>query len=89
MDKNISFTLKVWRQRGPNTDGIPDAMKSRLFMDGHFLMIQYQTYKDFNNCYSPTLPGWATSKRYVVVNLETGVAYELGVDLSTQSVHKQ
>ena len=71
------------------TDGIPDAMKSRLFMDGHFLMIQYQTYKDFNNCYSPTLPGWATSKRYVVVNLETGGAYDLGVDLSTQSVHKQ
>ena len=71
------------------TDGIPDCIVNNLFMDGHFVIIEYQTYKDFNNHYSPSLPGWAKSRRYVVVELETGVAYELGVDLSTQSVHKQ
>ena len=51
-------------------------------------VVQYQTYKDFPNVYSPNLPLWATSERYVVVNLETGTAYELGVDLSDQSYHK-
>ena len=71
------------------TDGIPDYVGNLLFMDGHFLMIEYQTYKDFNNYYSPNLPGWAESRRYVVVNLETGTVYELGVDLSTQSYHNR
>ena len=52
-------------------------------------MIEYQTYKDFKNPYSPSIPEWAKSKRYVVVNLETGTVYELGVDLSTQSYHNR
>ena len=70
------------------TDGIPDSLTNFLLLDGKFLMIEYQTYKDFKNPYSPSIPEWAKSKRYVVVNLETGTVYELGVDLSTQSYHK-
>ena len=70
------------------TDDIPDNLDEFLFLDGKYVMVQYQTYKDFPNVYSPTLPLWATSERYVVVNLETGTAYELGVDLSSQSYHK-
>lgn len=50
------------------------------------MMILYQTYKDFKNCYSPTLKEWDKSERYVVVNLETGTVYELGVDLANQKV---
>ena len=67
------------------TDGRPDCIEDFLFLDGHFVMIQYQTYKDFKNPYSPNLPEWARSRRYVVVNLETGAVYELGVDLANQS----
>ena len=71
------------------TDGIPDNIGNWFVLDGQYIMVEYQTYKDFRNHYSSTLPEWAASKRYIIVNLETGVAYELGVDLSTQSVHKQ
>ncbi|MBO5042108.1 MAG: hypothetical protein J6D87_04000 [Clostridia bacterium] len=71
------------------TDQIPDCIKGFLCLDEKFMIIEYQTYKDFTNYYSPSIPEWGESKRYVVVNLETGIAYELGVDLSTQSVHKQ
>ena len=70
------------------TDGIPDCLKDFCLLDGKFLMIKYQTYKDFQNPYSPSIPEWARSERYVVVNLETGTVYELGVDLSDQSYHK-
>ena len=70
------------------TDDIPDSLTDFLLLDGKFLMIEYQTYKDFKNPYSPSIPEWARSERYVVVNLETGTVYELGVDLSTQSYHK-
>ena len=71
------------------TDGIPDSLTNFLLLDGKFLMIEYQTYKDFKNPYSPSIPEWARSERYVVVNLETGLVYELGVDLSTQSYHNR
>ncbi len=67
------------------TDGIPDALTTRIFLDGTFVMIEYQTYKDFRNTYSPNLPEWVKSRRYVVVNLETGQVYDLGVDLSGQT----
>ena len=70
------------------TDDIPDALVDFFFLDGKFLMIKYQTYKDFKNPYSLNLPEWARSDRYVVVNMETGTVYELGVDLSNQSYHK-
>ena len=71
------------------TDDIPDSLTDFLLLDGKFLMIEYQTYKDFKNPYSPSIPEWARSERYVVVNLETGTVYELGVDLSTQSYHNR
>ena len=71
------------------TDGIPDCVKDFFLLDGKYMMILYQTYKDFKNCYSPTLKEWDKSERYVVVNLETGTVYELGVDLSTQSYHNR
>lgn len=71
------------------TDDIPDSLTDFLLLDGKFLMIEYQTYKDFKNPYSSSIPEWAKSKRYVVVNLETGTVYELGVDLSNQSVHNR
>ena len=70
------------------TDDIPDSLTEFFLLDGKFLMLEYQTYKDFKNPYSPSIPEWAKSKRYVVVNLETGTVYELGVDLSDQSYHK-
>ena len=57
-------------------------------MDGKYALIQYQTYKDFTNVYNTNIPEWANSRRYVVVNLETGTVYELGVDLDDSSYHK-
>ena len=71
-----------------STDGIPDCLMDFCILDGNFLMIKYQTYKDFQNPYSPSILEWARSDRYVVVNMETGTVYELGVDLSDQSYHK-
>ena len=71
-----------------STDGIPDCLMNFCILDGNFLMIKYQTYKDFQNPYSPSIIEWARSDRYVVVNMETGTVYELGVDLSDQSYHK-
>ena len=67
------------------TDGIPDALTTLIYLDGTFVMIEYQTYKDFRNTYSPNLPEWVKSRRYVVVNLETGQIFDLGVDLSKQT----
>ena len=72
-----------------STDGIPDQFSTWLHMDGKYVIVLYQTYKDFHNCYSPSNPEWACSERYVVVNTETGQTYELGVDISTQSVHNR
>ena len=69
-----------------STDGIPDSLTDFILLDKKFLMIQYQTYKDFMNPYSPSLPEWKKSERYVVVNMETGTVYELGVDLANQKV---
>ena len=31
MDKNISFTLKVWRQNGPTAEGHFDTFEMRIF----------------------------------------------------------
>ena len=70
------------------TDGIPDSLTDFLLLDGKFLMIEYQTYKDFKNPYSPSIPEWDESRRYVVVDMETGTVYELGVDLDDSSYHK-
>ena len=70
------------------TDGIPDNLEQILIMDGKYALIQYQTYKDFTNVYNTNIPEWANSRRYVVVNLETGTVYELGVDLDDSSYHK-
>ena len=72
-----------------STDGIPDEFSAWLHMDGKYVVVLYQTYKDFHNCYSPSIPEWARSERYVVVNTETGQVYELGIDISTQSVHNR
>ena len=72
-----------------STDGIPDDFTTWVHMDGKYVIVLYQTYKDFHNCYSPSNPEWARSERYVVVNTETGQTYELGVDISTQSVHNR
>ena len=72
-----------------STDGIPDQFSAWLHMDGKYVIVLYQTYKDFHNYYSPSIPEWARSQRYVVVNTETGQTYELGVDISTQSVHNR
>ncbi|MBQ7911508.1 MAG: hypothetical protein IJ363_12080 [Clostridia bacterium] len=69
-----------------STDGIPDSITDLIFLDKKFLMIQYQTYKDFLNPYSPMLKEWDESRRYVVVDMETGTVYELGVDLANQKV---
>lgn len=69
-----------------STDGIPDSLTEFILLDNKFLMIQYQTYKDFLNPYSPMLKEWDESRRYVVVDMETGTVYELGVDLANQKV---
>ena len=68
-----------------STDGIPDQFSTWVHMDGEYVIVLYQTYKDFHNCYSPSIPEWARSERYVVVNLETGQIFDLGVDLSKQT----
>ena len=83
-----SDTGELYEVVSLSTDGIPDCFMDFCFLDGEFLMIKYQTYKDFQNPYSLDLPEWARSDRYVVVNMETGTVYELGVDLSDQSYHK-
>ncbi len=63
------------------TDDIPDNLMNFLFLDGKYVMVQYQTYKDFPNVYSPNIPEWKDSRRFVVVNMETGQVFELGIDL--------
>ena len=67
------------------TDGIPDCFVNSLFLDGRYILIEYQTYKDFTNPYSPTVPEWVRSRRYVVVDLTTGQAFDTGIDLSKQT----
>ena len=67
------------------TDGIPDCFVNSLFLDGRYILIEYQTYKDFTNPYSPTVPEWVRSRRYVVMDLTTGQAFDTGVDLSRQT----
>ena len=67
------------------TDGIPDCFVNSLFLDGRYILIEYQTYKDFTNPYSPTVPEWVRSRRYVVVDLTTEQAFDTGVDLSRQT----
>ncbi len=69
------------------TEGIPDCIQGTQFMDGKFILVQYQTYKDFRNPYNESAPEWAHSYRFIVFDMETGQAYELGVDISTQSMH--
>ena len=69
------------------TDGIPDCIQGTQFMDGKFILVQYQTYKDFRNPYNESAPEWADSYRFIVFNMETGQAYELGVDISRMSMH--
>ena len=63
------------------TDDIPDNLDEFLFLDGKYVMVQYQTYKDFPNVYSPHCKEWEKSRRFVVVNMETGQVFELGIDL--------
>ena len=63
------------------TDDIPDNLTNFLFLDGKYVMVQYQTYKDFPNVYSPHRKEWEKSRRFVVVNMETGQVFELGIDL--------
>ncbi len=71
------------------TDGIPDCIQGTQFMDGKFILVQYQTYKDFRNPYNESAPEWADSYRFIVFNMETGQAYELGVDISQMSFHNR
>ena len=71
------------------TDGIPDCIQGTQFMDGKFILVQYQTYKDFRNPYNESAPEWADSYRFIVFNMETGQAYELGVDISQMSLHNR
>ena len=63
------------------TDGIPDQVTQFLLLDGHYVLFTYQTYKDFQNSYNPGVPEWERSIRFCFVDLYTGQAYDMGVDL--------
>ena len=73
------------------TDSIPDQFSQYkygyLFMDKKFVLICYQTYKDYPNIYNANCPTWAFSLKYVIANLESGEVYDLGIDLSHQSIN--
>ena len=63
------------------TDGIPDQFTQFLLLDGHYVLFTYQTYKDYQNSYNPSIPEWERSIRFCFVDLYTGQAYDMGVDL--------
>ena len=46
-----------------------------------YVLFTYQTYKDYQNSYNPSIPEWERSIRFCFVDLYTGQAYDMGVDL--------
>ena len=72
-DSNSELSLLVRMQ----TDGIPDAIRNVVAIDGKTLVVSYKTYKDFENVYNDyNKLTSGDSLRYAVIDLETGTVYK-------------
>ena len=60
------------------TDGIPDAIRNIVAMDGKTMVVMYSTYEDFANVYNgyQKITGINLETRYAVIDLETGIVYK-------------
>ena len=59
------------------TDGIPDTIVRMSASDGKTMLVEYLTYKDFENVYNPNMSSKDEEKaRYALVDLETGRVYK-------------
>ena len=60
------------------TDGIPDAIRSIVAMDGKTVVVEYSTYEDFDNVYNgyQRITDINFELRYAVIDLETGIIYK-------------
>lgn len=60
------------------TDGIPDAIRYIVAMDGKTMLVCYSTYKDFPNMYNESQENIDTNKdtHYALIDLETGIVYK-------------
>ena len=72
-DSNSELSLLVRMQ----TDGIPDAIRHVVAIDGKTLVVSYKTYKDFENVYNDyNKLTSGDSLHYAVIDLETGTVYK-------------
>lgn len=72
-DNDSELSLLVRMQ----TDGIPDAIRNVVAIDGKTLVVSYKTYKDFENVYNDyNKLTSGDSLRYAVIDLETGTVYK-------------
>ena len=59
------------------TDGIPDTINKMSASDGKTMLIEYLTYKDFENVYNPDMSSKdGVEARYALMDLETGAVYK-------------
>lgn len=60
------------------TDGIPDAIRNIVAMDGKTMVVMYSTYEDFANVYNDyqKITGANLETRYAVIDLQTGIIYK-------------
>ncbi len=75
-DANAELTLLA----AMTTDGIPDAIRSIVAMDGRTVVVEYSTYEDFDNVYNgyQKITDINLELRYAVIDLETGIVYKNG-----------
>ena len=59
------------------TDGISDTIVRMSASDGKTMLVEYLTYKNFENVYNPDMNGKdELEARYALVDLETGTVYK-------------